>query len=308
MESLYGTIKWEPSTVKHGFFRCDLPEPSAYNEGPLVEIPLRIRAAALVAALLARLVGPSVVRAQDPTRPTPPPVPRGAFLGRILNSTDNSPVRSADIRAYRVDSTKTVHSRRGADSLEIFVDTLRSHVGSSDSTGAFALRRLEEGHYMLQVRRIGFAPLDGVLMVDSGAVQSNLTMQQVSVLAKVTVTEMSVDRVKQKLDRVGFQDRYHSGQSGTFIERAEILRRQAFTVADILSAYGIHDGDFILDRMPTDYDMLTTYPADLVIGIEIYRHGRPTEFNMTRSAPGILSPGGQAAVMLPFIVIWTFIP
>jgi hypothetical protein len=271
---------------------------------------LRIRAVALVAALLPLFVGlcAGVARAQDPTPPAPPTVPRGAFLGRILNSSDNSPVRSADIRIFRVDSAKTIRSRRGADSLEIFVDTLRSRVGSTDSTGAFALRRLEEGHYILQVRRIGFAPLDGVLMVDSGAVQSNLQMQQVSVLAKVMVTEMSVDRVKQKLDRVGFQDRYHSGQSGTFIDRAEILRRQSLTIADILSAYGIHEGEFILDRMPADYDMLTSYPADLVIGIEIYRHGRPTEFNMTRRAPGILSPGGQAALMLPFIVIWTFIP
>jgi hypothetical protein len=266
---------------------------------------LRIRAVALVAALLAPFV---VARAQDPTPPTPPPIPRGGFLGRIVNATDNSPVRSADIRLYRVDSTKTVRARRGDDSLEIFVDTLRSRVGSSDSTGAFALRRLEEGHYLLQIRRIGFAPVDGVLMVDSGVVQSNLSMQQVSVLAKVMVTEVSVDRVKQKLDRNGFLDRYHSGQSGTFIQRADILRRQAFTVADILSAYGIHDGDFVLDRMPADYDMLRDYPADLVIGIEIYRHGRPTEFNMTRSAPGILSPGGQSALMLPLVVIWTFIP
>lgn len=308
MESLYGTVKREPSTVKHGFLPLRFVGTECIQlESPRRDLPLRIRAVVQAAALLTLFVGPSVgiARAQEAT---PPPVPRGAFLGRILNSTDNSPVRSADIRVYRVDSTKTVHARRGADSLEIFVDTLRSRVGSTDSTGAFALRRLEEGHYMLQVRRIGFAPLDGVLMVDSSVVQSNLAMQQVSVLAKVTVTEMSVDRVKQKLDRVGFQDRYHSGQSGTFIERAEILRRQSFTVADILSAYGIHDGDFVLDRMPTDYDTMRDYPADLVIGIEIYRHGRPTEFNMTRAAPGILSPGGQSALMLPLVVIWTFIP
>ena len=60
--------------------------------------------------------------------------------------------------------------------------------------------------------------------------------------------------------------------------------------------------------MPTDYDMLSNYPADMVLGIEIYRHGRPQEFNMTRSGANIMSPGGQRALMLPLVVIWTFIP
>ena len=41
-------------------------------------------------------------------------------------------------------------------------------------------------------------------------------------------------------------------------------------------------------------DGLRDYPADLVIGVEVYRHGRPTEFNGTRRDPGLMSPGGMA--------------
>jgi len=63
-----------------------------------------------------------------------------------------------------------------------------------------------------------------------------------------------------------------------------------------------------IDRMPVDYETLRDYPAGLVIGVEIYRHQRPQEFNMTRAAPGILSPGGQAAGMSALVVIWTYIP
>jgi hypothetical protein len=301
------TMRAEPPPVKSGF-QLRNAEPACIQSVSRSEMPVRICASVPLAALLGSVAWPNVARAQDSTARPPAPVLTGAFIGHILNTADKGPVRSADIRLFRVDSTHSVRSRRGADSLEIFVDTIRSRVSATDSTGTFAFHRLEEGHYILQVRRIGFAPLDGVLMIDSGVVQGNLGMQQVSVLAKVMITEMSVDRVKQKLDRVGFSDRYHSGNSGTFIERAEILRRQSLTVADILSVYGIHEGDFVLDRMPTDFDMLSNYPADMVLGIEIYRHGRPIEFNMTRSGPNIMSPGGQSSLMLPLVVIWTFIP
>jgi len=80
-------------------------------------------------------------------------------------------------------------------------------------------------------------------------------------------------------------------------------------VADILSTYGIHEqAEFIMDRMPVDYDLLRDYPADLVIGVEIYRHNRPTEFNGTRRGATIMSSGGMSNLMMPQVLIWTFIP
>ena len=115
--------------------------------------------------------------------------------------------------------------------------------------------------------------------------------------------------MKERLDRVGFSTRYHSGESGTFVSRADILRRKPLTVADILSTYGIHDdAEFIMDRMPVDYDLLRDYPADLVVGVEIYRHNRPTEFNGTRRGATVMSAGGMRNLMTPQVVIWTFIP
>jgi hypothetical protein len=55
-------------------------------------------------------------------------------------------------------------------------------------------------------------------------------------------------------------------------------------------------------------DLLRNYPADLVIGVEIYRHGRPTEYNMTPRVPSMLSPGGAAAARRVMVLIWTYIP
>jgi hypothetical protein len=231
----------------------------------------------------------------------------GRFVGRIVNAIDSTPVRQADLRMFFVDSARTVHTRRG-DSLEIFIDSTRSRVASSDSVGAFAVRRLAAGHYLLQIRRIGFRPLEAAMYVDTGQVGGTFVAQPTSaLLAKVEIKEMSVDRAKEKLDRTGYFSRRNSGESGTFIDRAEILKRQPQTVEDLLRYYGVHDGDILMDRMPSDFDSIRYYPADLVLGIEIYRHGRPTEFNGTRSIPTMFTPGGLQASMAPLIVIWTFI-
>jgi hypothetical protein len=249
-----------------------------------------------------------VGRAQAQVADSVPP-PAG-FLGTIRSALDSSGVKAADIRLMFVDSARKVLSKNGLDSLEIFVDTTRSRIGVTDSVGNFSIRQLRAGRYLMEIRRIGYAPLSGVVTVDSTILSTVLTMDVVSrLLATVKVTAVSNDRVKERLDRVGFLNRYHAGGAGTFIDRADILRRKPLTVADILSPYGIHEGaEFIMDRMPVDYDLLRDYPADLVVGIEIYRHNRPTEFNGTRRGASLMSSGGMANLMAPQVVIWTFIP
>jgi hypothetical protein len=231
---------------------------------------------------------------------------KASFSGRIYNSIDSTPVRTADVRLFRVDSVRVLKDRRGKDSLDIFVDTARSRIAATDSTGAFIVRRMEEGHYVLNVRRIGFGPVEGIVRVDSGSVTANFSMEPTSrLLAKVMITETSVRSLETKLDRVGFVARSHSGESATFITRDEAMRRRPLTIGDVLRAYGVNSGEIIMDRMPLDYADIEDYPADLLGGIEIYRHGRPPEFNMTRKGPGALSSAGQSPFL---IVIWTFIP
>ena len=257
-------------------------------------------------------VGGTLAAAQQPdsTRaPAPQSALRAAFIGHAINSIDNTPVRSADIRLVFIDSVRQVRGRNGRDSLEIFADSNRTRVAVSDSTGAFAIRRLAEGRYLLHVRRIGFEPLQGALVVDTGVVATTIPLQMNSrLLAKVVVTETAVDKVKERLDHDGFIERSRLGLAATFIERADILRKMPQNIGELLDTYGIHDGNIMLDRMPFDYESVRDYPAELVIGVEIYRHSRPTEFNGTRRGPGALSPGGQAAAAQPRVLIWTFIP
>ena len=237
------------------------------------------------------------------------PAARASFMGRVVSSVDSSGVRAADMRLIFVDSSKVTRGRRGEESLELFTDSSRSRIGITDSLGSFAIRRLEPGQYMLQIRRIGYQPIEGVLNIDTTEVLSDFIMLQTSkTLATITVTERAGDRVKERLDRVGFLDRKRFRSSGIFVDRAEILKRKPHTVRDILARYGIYDGHFLVDRMPSDFETIRDYPAELVIGIEIHRRVRPTEFNMTRAAPSIMTRAGNMDAMKPLVVIWTYIP
>jgi hypothetical protein len=250
-----------------------------------------------------------VTTALDAQRPDSVRTPTAGFVGRMISELDSTPVRSADIRLVFVDSVKQVHARNGRDSLDVFADSARTRVTVTDSTGAFAIWRLPAGRYLLHVRRLGYEPLQGALVVDSGTVSATMALRVVSrVLAKVVVTETSVDRVKERLEMNGFIVRSRMGLAATFVERADVLRLKRQNVGELLSSYGIYDASIVLDRMPFEYEWVRDYPADLVIGIEIYRHSRPTEFNGTRSAATMLSPGGMAASMRPLVVIWTYIP
>jgi hypothetical protein len=249
-------------------------------------------------------------QAQDSVR-----MPTGALIGHVVSSTDSAAAGSVELRLLFVDSSRTVKTKHG-DSLEVFLDSLRTRVAVTDSTGAFAIRRVAGGHYLFRLRRIGYQPMDGVITVGDDTLAVRFVMDVTSqLLASVRIIDTPIDAVSERLKHVGWKVRAGLGSSHTFIDRAEILRRKRDNVGDILSAYGIHDGDFLLDRMPMTYDDIREYPAELVIGVEIYRHTRPVEFAHLASVamPRFSVPsGGRPSTMggssLPLVVIWTYIP
>lgn len=259
-----------------------------------------VRRSGLAVALL---VGASPVAAQssDSAR-----APTGAFIGHVVSSVDSVPARSVEIRLFYVDSARTIKTS-DADSLDVFLDSLRTRMGVTDSSGAFAIRRLAPGHYLFRLRRIGYQPMEGALTVGNDTVRVRFVMDVASqLLAKVQIVETATDRVKQQLDRVGFVTRSHYGTSGTLIDRGEVLRRHRDTLGELLTTYGIYRGTVVVDRMEMDYEDVKDYPADLVIGIEIYRHNRPTAFNATQShSMNVFATGG---ISQPLILVWTFIP
>ena len=269
---------------------------------------------ALLVVLLGSVITapPLAVHAQ-----TPAAAPSGALIGRIRADVDSGPVRGADIRIMFVDSARVVRGTKGqSDGFELFPDSTRTRYAASDSTGAFALRAVPAGRYILNVRRLGFEPLQAIVAIDSAPIRTTFDMHQVSQrLAKVVITENAVDRAATILTQDGFTWRSKAEPMGQFMKRPEILRYQGRTVPEMLESRGIRDTDpveFQLNFMQVDWDFLRNYPADLVLGVEIYRHSRPIEYNGTRpnsvasgfGSTGRSLTGGRQANAL--VIIWTY--
>jgi hypothetical protein len=259
---------------------------------------------------LATVASPCRAQRSDASRSTAPPP--GAFVGVIKNSIDSTRVRSADVRLFFIDSGHVVQDPTAGSSIETFIDTTRSRLGFSDSTGAFAIWRLAAGKYLLNVRRIGFNPVEGIVTVDTGTVLFDFTMTPVSqMLSKVEITEAATNSASRRLETSGFNRRSHA-EMGQYIRQPEMMKRQPQTLRDILEAYGLRESaDYMLDRMPLEYEDIQDYPAEFIAGIEIYRHNRPVAVNMTRGgAPrrGQAAPSAQALFMRPLVMIWTAIP
>jgi hypothetical protein len=241
----------------------------------------------------------------------------GAFVGTIKNSLDKSPVKAADIRLYFVDSGHVSKDALGISSVDTFIDTTRSRLGFTDSTGNFAIWHLASGKYLMNIRRIGFTPVEAVVTVDTETVIFDYAMDPNSqMLSKVEIVEAASTSASRRLDNVGFDRRAHSG-SGQFLKQADILKKQPQTIRDILQTYGLSDNaDYELDRMSLDFDDIQDYPAEFVAGIEIYRHNRPVESNMTRGPVtrgrtlGRRPPPAPSGATLtrPLVRIWTAFP
>jgi hypothetical protein len=249
--------------------------------------------------------------AQVSATPLPPSVPQAAFVGFVTDSAFHKPVYSVDVRLYFIDSSGTNRAAPGVP--DVFIDTLRSRIAVSDSIGYFTFWHLATGRYLMQARRIGFNPIEAVVTVDSETILHDFGVEPlVPMLAKVEVHAIShaEARLEARLDRVGFTSRYKFRDcSCVFVRRVDIERRQPQTLREILQTYGVHqEAEFQIDKMPVDYQDIEDYPADLIAGVEIYRHNRPIEYDATRRGPTLLSAGGQANLMRPLVIIWTWIP
>lgn len=263
-------------------------------------------------SLVLQLAFAGALAAQTPAGAPAASVPAGAFVGFLKSTIESVPIRLADVRLFYIDSTKEITGPLGVKMLDTFVDSLRSRVAASDSAGFFAVWRLPPGKYLMTVRRIGFNPIEAFVTVDTETVLHDFAMEPiVALLNKVEIHETSTTALAKRLDHVGFLNRKKfNGGEGTFVTPGDIEKYKPQTLRDILQRYGIfeYSADIQFDRMPLDWLDVQDYPAELIAGVEIYRHGRPVEFNATRRGPSLLSAGGTAFAAKYLVVVWTYIP
>jgi hypothetical protein len=260
-------------------------------------------------AILLAAAGPIAAQTQADTAPR---VPQGAFVGHLRNTFGSFAIQLADVRLYLIDSTREVRGLLGATTLDTYVDTAHSRLTATDSTGLFAIWRLAAGHYWMQARRIGFAPIEAFVTIDSQTVLHDFEMNPIpAILNKVEIKEAANTRLAKRLDRVGFMSRRKfRADGGRYLMASDWERARPQTVRDILVREGIfnNDVDIVMDWMSLRFDEMQDYPAELVAGIEIYRRERPVEFGGPRPGATIGSRLGNASGRRPLVIIWTHIP
>jgi hypothetical protein len=234
---------------------------------------------------------------------------RAPFKGTVASIRTTQPVPMADVRLMWIDSVHTDPAHPEVPG-EIFVDTTRSRVAMTDSSGSFTVRNLDPGHYIINVRRLGFSPFEGMLTMDTRPVEMELALEQVmAFLPPIRITESAINKVTQRLDRVGFTSRSHMGHAARFFTRRDILDTHAITLQQLLAHMGVSRGDtFLLDRIPMEWGDLVDYPMDLIVGVEVYSRSLPVEFSMTRSGRRSFSQSPAAPLNSKTVILWTYIP
>lgn len=247
--------------------------------------------------------------AQRPDSGAAVPVPPGAFVGSIKNSVNKAPVRSVDLRLYFID-TVTMRDSSGNAFLESFVDSARSRLALSDSAGNFAAWRVPKGRYLMYARRIGYTPLQAIITIDTTTVLHDFIMEPLApILAAVEITETTMPQsMVRRLKNTGFTNRSKFGV-GRYYTKEELMKHRPLYLRDMLQKFGLHGGEeYLFDRMPLSFSDIQDYPAELIAGIEVYRHNRPIEFSMTRGGPSLIGGGVRGAMLInrPLVVIWSY--
>lgn len=242
--------------------------------------------------------------------------------GRVASIRTTNPVAQADVRLFYVDS---VHLERDTKdgAGEIFVDSSRSRVAVTDSAGAFAIRGMPSGRYLVHVRRLGFTPIEAFMKVDTLAVDLEFAMTQIDAMLpeyRVTASASYMDRAIRAMDRSGFTERAKAFGTGRFIPMSEISKARPTLLSDYVAKYGVRPSDiFILDGIGTTWDDLRNFPPQLIVGIEIYRTPAMAPIGVTKTvgggqAFGELSKSGMEDVaatggLKPKVVmLWSYIP
>lgn len=158
--------------------------------------------ASIRSAIVAMLLATSVARAQ--TTAASEVIP-----GAVVDARTSAPVPSAAVElfaAWNDDTTRVAHAL------------------TSDG-GAFALRGIPPGRYVLRVRRIGYRTTTAVVDVAAARDTLEVALEPVPLLLGGTTVTANATAVARKLDAMGFTTREQAG-IGRFMGPDEIARRR----------------------------------------------------------------------------------
>jgi hypothetical protein len=189
----------------------------------------------------------------------------------------------------------------------------------SDSAGRFAMAGLPSGGATLQVRRLGFAPLDHQLELAGGRTDSVQLVLAMLPRELVEITSRASDRARARL--TDFY-RHRENGSGYYFDRREIEQRRVQRISDLLRRLpGVRVAtdrtgryvvrmtravsgrdcppDFWIDGIRAPFLNVDDVPVVDVEALELYKgpSGIPPEYLGRLGSPGCGA-----------VVIWTRVP
>jgi hypothetical protein len=205
----------------------------------------------------------------------------------VDSAAQDAPATGAEVRLTPTDSLGAL--------LPGATPTPRMRV---DSSGIFAFRALAAGIYRVDVRRLGYEPFEGYLVLppDRELRPRVPLTKMVPMLARVTTTA-HVGYRSRLLEINGFRARQRS-EVGRFVDSKQLAALQSRTVRDVIAPYAYAAHGCMLMWVN---GALTRLPPGLLVselvGIEIYTRyfETPARFRTSNDQCGS-------------IVVWTAIP
>lgn len=166
--------------------------------------------------------------------PAPPAAPTS-----VATPVEPSAISAGPADTVKAPAGQTVISGRVVDTAgkAIFgasVSAISTNNGTvSDSTGRFRIQQLQPGLVFVRVRKIGFLSEYFPLQTEAGRVATlTVKLRPASNAPSLARVEVRAD-ARRDSRMVGFYERMRLG-TGIFVEREELLRRNASDVTDVL--------------------------------------------------------------------------
>jgi len=144
----------------------------------------------------------------------------------------------ADLEMVRVAEGRSAFA--GSVSIDVTGQSIRGarieltdigRIAISDESGAFRIADIPAGVHHVQVRRLGYAPLDTALaFADRVRLDRRIQLHPVAVLDSMRVTVAAIDR-----SMMSFEDHRLIGQ-GHFLTREDLRKKAGLTLASVLEA------------------------------------------------------------------------
>jgi hypothetical protein len=243
------------------------------------------------------------------------------FEGLAALALSISPVLRANSQAVVAGRVLEDSSGRALAGAEILIERMKV-MATTDAGGRFSIAGLQQGKYLIQVRRVGYQPVRRTLHIEA---VDTVWLNVVLVPAPQPLEPVVVEGTAGAASRLGAFEEHRRLGFGSFIDSTELRRFETRRVTDLMrrfpsvqlidgrgqecsanrmgSCYAVSTRRFrmgggpcfyriYLDGVPTSLNDLTNdFDVGNLDGIEVYSTAAaiPAEYNSASSGCGVIA-------------------